>query len=150
MSDYKPSDDLMAMGNEINRLRSENAAQLAELHRISEAIGTNEGPSSVDHILLLRAEIERLRAEIAALIVQLDDTHARMNDLRADAERYRWLVQWLHRNGLLTDQFCQPGAFEKVADWWVLKEPAMIKGDSCVGYGDTPEKAINAAREEEQ
>jgi hypothetical protein len=38
-----------------------------------------------------RSEIERLRAEIAALIAQLDDTHARMNDLRKDAERYRWV-----------------------------------------------------------
>jgi chromosome segregation ATPase len=39
-------------------LRSENAAQLAELHRISDALGTMEGPSSVDHIVALRARLD--------------------------------------------------------------------------------------------
>jgi len=48
-------------------LERENAAQLAELHRISEALGTNEGHSSVTHI-------EILKGENAALRVQLKDT----------------------------------------------------------------------------
>jgi hypothetical protein len=42
-------------------LRARVAAQLAELHAISDALGTNEGHSSVDHIKDLRAEVERLR-----------------------------------------------------------------------------------------
>jgi len=44
--------------SEIDRLRDENAAQLAELHRISDALGTMEGPSSVDHIVRLRARLD--------------------------------------------------------------------------------------------
>ena len=50
-------------------LDATNAAQLAELERISEALGTNEGHSSVDHI-------EVLKDELAAA--------------KVDAERYRW------------------------------------------------------------
>ena len=42
-------------------LERENTAQLAELHRISEALGTNEGHSSVTHIGLLKAENAKLR-----------------------------------------------------------------------------------------
>jgi hypothetical protein len=51
-------------------LRGWSKAQLDELHRISEALGTNDGHSSVTHI-------EILKEENAAL--------------RLDAERYRWL-----------------------------------------------------------
>jgi len=42
-------------------LERENAAQLAELHRISEALGTNEGHSSVTHIEILKKENAALR-----------------------------------------------------------------------------------------
>jgi hypothetical protein len=44
--------------SELARLRAENAAQVAELHRISDALGTNEGHSSVDHIMRLRARLD--------------------------------------------------------------------------------------------
>ena len=39
---------------EVKRLRGESEAQLAELHKISDALGTNEGRSSVAHIKSLR------------------------------------------------------------------------------------------------
>jgi hypothetical protein len=39
-------------------LEKENAAQLAELTRISETLGTNEGHSSVTHIEILREELK--------------------------------------------------------------------------------------------
>lgn len=42
-------------------LERENAAQLDELHRISEALGSNDGHSSVTHIELLKAENAKLR-----------------------------------------------------------------------------------------
>lgn len=54
---------------ERDRLRSEHTAQLAELHTISEALGTNEGHSSVEHIRALRttlAEADRLRIRCEA------------------------------------------------------------------------------------
>ena len=38
-------------------LEAELAAQLAELNSISDALGTNEGHSSVDHILALRGQL---------------------------------------------------------------------------------------------
>jgi len=41
---------------EVKKLRSESAAQLNELHEISDALGTNEGHSSVSHIKLLLKE----------------------------------------------------------------------------------------------
>jgi hypothetical protein len=41
---------------EVKKLRSESAAQLNELHKISDALGTNEGHSSVSHIKLLLKE----------------------------------------------------------------------------------------------
>jgi hypothetical protein len=49
---------------EIMRLKKENAAQLAELHRISEALGTNEGHSSVTHIEILKEENAALRGQL--------------------------------------------------------------------------------------
>lgn len=49
---------------ENERLRSESKAQLEELGRIDDALGTNEGPSAVDHIMILKAENELLRESI--------------------------------------------------------------------------------------
>jgi hypothetical protein len=46
------------------RLERENAAQLKELHRISEALGTNEGHSSVTHIEILKEENAALREKL--------------------------------------------------------------------------------------
>ena len=48
---------------EIATLRAENSARLAELHAISEALGTNEGHSAVDHILALKSEQDALRVD---------------------------------------------------------------------------------------
>jgi len=45
-------------------LKKENAAQLKELHRISEALGTNEGHSSVTHIEILKGENAALREQL--------------------------------------------------------------------------------------
>jgi hypothetical protein len=49
---------------EIMRLKKENAAQLAELTRIAEALGTNEGHSSVTHIEILKKENAALREQL--------------------------------------------------------------------------------------
>ena len=46
---------------QLDRNAEQIAAQLDELHRISEALGTNEGHSSVTHIELLKAENAKLR-----------------------------------------------------------------------------------------
>jgi hypothetical protein len=49
---------------EIMRLKKENAAQLAELTRIAEALGTNEGHSSVTHIETLREQLKDCSAVV--------------------------------------------------------------------------------------
>jgi len=53
-------------------LQKENAAQLAELTRIAEALGTNEGHSSVVHIEILRKELKDFFAQFERQQEQLD------------------------------------------------------------------------------
>ena len=57
-------------------LERENAAQLKELHRISEALGTNEGHSSVTHIETLKEENAALREQLK----QVEAGYATRND----------------------------------------------------------------------
>ena len=75
-------------------LERENAAQLSELHRISEALGTNEGHSSVTHI-------ESLKKENAALREQLKDCSAafdrQQEQLDRNAEQIATLREALSR-----------------------------------------------------
>ena len=72
-------------------LERENAAQLAELHRIDEALGTNEGHSSVTHIEILREKLKDCSAVVDMQQEQLDRNAEQLAALRLDAERYRWL-----------------------------------------------------------
>lgn len=53
------------------KAEAENAAQLAELTRIADALGTNEGHSSVVHI-------EALKAENAALLALVEEIKGRV------------------------------------------------------------------------
>ena len=62
---------IVKMHTEIDKLRAENAAQLAELHGIAVALGTNEGHSSITHI-------ERLKAELKSIDGALDDPRANL------------------------------------------------------------------------
>ena len=57
-------------------LERENAAQLKELHRISETLGTNEGHSSVTHIETLKEENAALREQLK----QVEAGYATRND----------------------------------------------------------------------
>ena len=54
----------MVKANFARTFERENAAQLKELHRISEALGTNEGHSSVTHIEVLKKENAALREKL--------------------------------------------------------------------------------------
>ena len=89
-------------------LEAELAAQLAELTAISDALGTNEGHSSVDHILALRGQLAAAKADLhnakkslaryqevldqnLELKEQLDAANKRAEDAERDAKRYRWL-----------------------------------------------------------
>ena len=64
--------------------------------------------------------------------------------LKADADRYHWLRDWLAFEGLLWCHFCKPPD-APVGNYWVLRKPAMVNGSSCEGYGKTEEEAIDAA-----
>jgi len=68
--------------------------------------------------------------------------------LRADAERYRLLRKWLEFEGLLWCSFCKPPD-APIGVYWVLRTPALVKIDSCVGYGQSEEAAIDAAMKEQ-
>ena len=58
------SPSFLTCWTEYELLEKENAAQLAELHRISEALGTTEGHSSVTHIEILKGENATLRKQL--------------------------------------------------------------------------------------
>jgi hypothetical protein len=70
--------------------------------------------------------------------------------LRRDAERYRWLLNWLVRTGLLTAQRCRIDAPETYGDWYILKKPYVVDGTALVGYGKTEDAAIDAAMKEDK
>ena len=61
---------------EFNDLQKQSNAQLDELRRISEALGTNEGHSSVTHIEILKEENAALREQLK----QVEAGYATRND----------------------------------------------------------------------
>jgi hypothetical protein len=81
VSEYRHSERIEELEGEVARLGAENAAQLEELRRISDALGTNEGHSSVDHILALRAKVEELQTLAKASI---DATTKYMSEFAPD------------------------------------------------------------------
>jgi len=52
---------------ENQNLRRTLAAKLSELERISDALGTNEGHSSVDHIVAMKAKMDAQRTALLAV-----------------------------------------------------------------------------------
>lgn len=97
----------------------------------------------------------RLASAQAAAIELANQRHdkavslsAEVERLRADAERGRWLTEWLMEHGLLRAEFCKPGPGAECADWWILQKPYMVDRQSCEGYGKTEEEAIDAARKD--
>ena len=56
----------------VSRIENERNACLEELHAISEALGTDEGPSSVDHIKALREQLARVTGERDEMVVVLE------------------------------------------------------------------------------
>ena len=112
-AEFKPSEEhpafnlaqYMVKAEFARTLERENAAQLKELHCISEALGTNDGHSSVTHIEILKGENAALREQLKQVeagyatrndeVTGLLGMHAELREqlaaLRLDAERYRWL-----------------------------------------------------------
>jgi hypothetical protein len=67
--------------------------------------------------------------------------------LRRDAERYRRLLNWLVKTGLLSRERCRIDTPESLGDWWILRKPKVIDGSALIGYGKTEDAAIDAAME---
>lgn len=67
-------------------------------------------------------------------------------EAKSDAERGRFLIEWLKRYGLLQAEFGQMGVGEKPENWWLLHAPWGIdQTRPFLGHGKTPEQAIDAA-----
>lgn len=78
------------------------------------------------------AELRRLVAENEAL--------------RADAERYRWLREYLISHQLLWEMFCTPDRGAQPDYWWVLwPSYAVDRRKAPLGYATTPDAAIDSA-----
>ena len=67
--------------------------------------------------------------------------------LRRDAERYRWLLNWLVKTGLLSRERCRIDSPASYNDWWILRKPKVIEA-AVEGYGETEDAAIDAAMED--
>lgn len=85
-----------------------------------------------------QAVMQALRTALAA---PSEDIEA----LRRDAERYRWVLGWLVRSGLLNCEACRIDTPESYGNWWILRKPSSIDGMSFVAYGADLRDAIDAA-----
>lgn len=95
----------------------------------------------------------RLTAEEAAAISAAIDARKKeqsedIEALRRDAERYKWVLNWLWRYGLLSREKTRIDTPESYGDWFVLRKPRIIDGGSLIGYGKTEDAAIDAAMKE--
>ena len=93
------SPSLLVCMTQFEILERENAAQLAELHRISEALGTNEGHSSVTHIEILKGENAALREQLKDCSAAFD-RQQKMLDRNAEQiaalrEQIKWVLHEL-------------------------------------------------------
>lgn len=91
-------DELMV---EIVALREQSKAQLEELHRISEALGTNEGHSSVTHIEILKEENAAMREQLKEVNEDRLESHRRWDKenaarMKAEAERDKVVAAFAH------------------------------------------------------
>jgi len=69
-------------------------------------------------------------------------------EAKSDAERGRFLIEWLKRYGLLHAEFGQMGVGKKPENWWLLHAPWGIdQTRPFLGHGKTPEQAIDAAKD---
>ena len=67
--------------------------------------------------------------------------------LRLNDARYRRLLKWLVKTGLLSRERCRIDSPASYGDWWVLRKPHGV-GVLVLGYGQTEDAAINAAMED--
>ena len=95
-----------------------------------------------------RERKEVVEAFRAALAAPEPDHDAEVEALRRDAERYKWLLNWLVKTGLLYSEYCRIDTPASVGDWWILHKPKVIDGSSVIGHGETANATIDAAMKE--
>ena len=97
--------------------------------------------------LLIHVQVEQVRRDSGAWVpLYTHPAPGVPDDVVRDAERGRFLLEWLERRGLLQAEFGQIGVGEKPENWWLLHAPWGIdKTRPFFGHGKTPEQAIDAA-----
>ena len=98
--------------------------------------------------LLPGKTVTAITALRAALAAPEPDHDAEVEALRRDAERYKWLLNWLAKTGLLYSEYCRIDTPASVGDWWILHKPKVIDGSSVIGHGETANATIDAAMKE--
>lgn len=93
-----------------------------------------------------KAVVEKMGGKATPIGCVINPTTGAPDDVVLDAERGRFLLEWLKRYGLLQAEFGQMGVGEKPEDWWLLHAPWGIdQTRPFLGHGKTPEQAIDAA-----
>ena len=118
------SPSLLVCMTQFEILERENAAQLAELHRISEALGTNEGHSSVTHIEILREQLKEVNEDRLESHRRWDAENAAR--MKAEAERDKVVAAFAHLQSFVSGDLQEHDAAE-VASMInaALKEPSV-------------------------
>lgn len=139
-----------AYGAAENKARIEEREQLAQM-MIRQSLATGHGDTVADLVRELEPQIERLRAEVAALKSELKEISIALNDpadnlirttpqcvteLRRDAKRYRWL-----RNNI--------SYYDVDADWPVegANIPALAQVSNRIWYHATDDVTHNTLDE---
>jgi hypothetical protein len=138
-----PPEDIDALRRDAEKWRS-FAAAATELRRLYTEIERLKAANRElgDVVMDYKAGAQALSAENAIL-------HAELEALRRDAERYRRLLNWLVKTGLLSRERCRIDSPASFGDWWVLRKPHGV-GVLVLGYGQTEDAAIDAAMQEDK
>lgn len=144
------------------RLERENAAQLKELHRISEALGTNEGHSSVTHIETLREQLKDCSAAFDKQQEALDRNAEQLAALRKDASSKWAFLEWRDRAekaeakiDALMFEYCPEEMTEEQVNEWKKHQLRKEKDegankDTGYEYTDGYEDGYKAGMEEKK
>jgi hypothetical protein len=113
----------------------------------SPAKAFEEGYNQVDEIAEFEKSLKPDPALVKVITDYVDRTKPNLDTevLKAKADLYEHLVDWLMHQNLLHAQFCRPDQKAETADWWILRKVYMVSGDGCEGYGKSPEQAVENA-----
>ena len=128
------------------RLDSQHAAEMARWHARWARLPVDVQDACADADDPLAAGIDELRRRLAAAHQQREASEAAA---RAEAAKHdatlRKLTEWLADVGLLHYQSHCPRPDRTHGPAWMLREPAMVNGDSCEAWSPKSADACIAA-----